>query len=328
MKNTTRIFTLSMAVATWCLLFVGAMVTSTNSGLSVPDWPTTFGQNMFLYPLSQMKGGVFFEHGHRLFASAIGFLALVNALFLGGRVREPLLRWTSYFALFLVIFQGVLGGITVRMKLPMWVSASHGGTAQLFFLTTILIAVLASQSWGNPLPGQRLKPAGFAWADPKVKALLVFLCLGYAQIWFGALMRHSYAGLAIPTFPMAFGGWIPSFWNFGMVMHFIHTRIMPILLTGALVWIFRMTWSVSIPQVKWGSRMLSGLFAIQILLGATVIWSFKAPLIASLHLAIGAAVLGCAFYMLLFSGRFSQSVPGTRREAAFPASQPIEGVPA
>jgi cytochrome c oxidase assembly protein subunit 15 len=214
------------------------------------------------------------------------------------------------------------------MKLPMWVSASHGGTAQLFFLTTIAIAVLASRAWERSPARSQQNGNAFQWSDPKVKALLIFLAMGYAQIWFGALMRHSYAGLAIPTFPMAFGGWVPSFWNFGLAMHFIHTRIMPVLLTAGMLWILRMTWSAAIPQVKWGSRVLSSLFALQVLLGATVIWSFKAPLIASLHLALGAAVMGCAFFMFLFAGRFSLPGNRTMRETTFSVSNPVEGVPA
>ncbi len=296
MQAATRIFTTAMMIATWCLLFVGAMVTSTNSGLSVPDWPTTFGQNMFLYPLSQMKGGILFEHGHRLFASAVGFLALVNAIFLGGRASSRAMRWASYFALFLVIAQGVLGGMTVRMKLPIWVSSSHAGMAQLFFLNTVLLAVMASRTWASQ---QRAINWGRIMSVPGARALSILLILGYLQICIGAVMRHSYAGLAIPTFPLAFGGILPTFWNFGMVVHFIHTRIMPIALTLVLAYSLKSLWPSPISHVRNAMRTLAALFTAQIFLGAMVIWSFKAPILASLHLALGAAVMGTLFYALL-----------------------------
>ena len=115
-------------------------MTSTYSGLSVPDWPTTFGQNMFTFPPSMMKGGIFYEHGHRLFASLVGFLTIGNSLALWIWDRRRWLQWTGVFALLLVIVQGVLGGMTVRYKLPMPVSAAHACVAELFLCITVLMA--------------------------------------------------------------------------------------------------------------------------------------------------------------------------------------------
>ena len=129
-----------LAALTLCLLFVGAMVTSTNSGLSVPDWPTTFGQNMFAYPLSQMRGGVVYEHSHRLFASAVGMLTVLLAV--ATWIWEPR-RWVrglTFAALGLVCLQGLFGGLTVRMKLPVAVSSAHAGIAELFFCCTVWLA--------------------------------------------------------------------------------------------------------------------------------------------------------------------------------------------
>lgn len=312
----TFFFACLMVGATWCLLFVGAMVTSTNSGLAVPDWPTTYGQNMFLYPLSEMKGGIFYEHGHRLFASLIGFLALVNAVLLGGR-RPGAIRWLSFAALLLVVVQGVLGGLTVRMKLPMPVSAAHGGTAQLFFLSTLLLATWASQSWKNSA-----RPLRFDWAAPGVKASLAFLVAGYAQILVGAVMRHSYAGLAIPTFPLAFGGWIPTFWNFGLVTHFIHTRILPLALVIFLLAALKPTWNAKARLIRFSSRLLALLFLLQVTLGASVIWTHKTPLIASLHLATGAALLACALFLMLWAGRLGQAAHPAA--AALPQEMPAQ----
>jgi heme a synthase len=301
-RPATHLFSILLMFSTWCLLFVGAMVTSTNSGLSVPDWPTTFGQNMFLYPLSQMKGGIFFEHGHRLFASVVGLLALINALFLGGRNARKAVCWLSYGALLLVIVQGLFGGLTVRMKLPMLVSSAHGGLAQAFFLVTVTLSLITSKSWVLSNEDKR-----FNFSGPGVIPALILLVTGYSQLLIGAMMRHSYAGLAIPTFPKAFGAWIPDFWNFGLATHFIHTRIMPLILTGLLIWLLQGIWFSPHSVIRRGSRMVAVVFLLQISLGASVIWSAKAPLIASLHLTMGAALLGCILFVAFWGSRLKSA---------------------
>ena len=184
-----------LCVLTLCLLFVGAMVTSTNSGLSVPDWPTTFGQNMYAYPLSQMKGGVVYEHSHRLFASAIGLLTIL--LTLSVWIWEPR-RWIrklSLTALVLVCLQGLLGGLTVKFKLPVAVSSMHAGVGELFFCVVIWMAAATSTTW-------KKSPA---WkSHPISQGAFALMALVFTQIIICAIMRHSYAGLAIPTFPKAF----------------------------------------------------------------------------------------------------------------------------
>src|SRR5689334_116270 len=125
-------YAVALSVCTYLLLFAGGMVTSTNSGLAVPDWPTTFGHNMFMFPPSMMKGGIFYEHGHRLFASLVGLLTIGLCVAAWVRDRRAWFRLTAGAALLLVIAQGVLGGITVRHKLPMPVSAAHACTAEMF----------------------------------------------------------------------------------------------------------------------------------------------------------------------------------------------------
>src|SRR5512139_2716975 len=102
---------LTTATATLLLIFVGGVVTNTGSGLAVPDWPTTFGYNMFLYPWSKMIGGIFFEHSHRLVASTVGLLTIALALAFWFYEQRRWLRWLGIAALALVIAQGVLGGL-------------------------------------------------------------------------------------------------------------------------------------------------------------------------------------------------------------------------
>src|SRR5574337_685382 len=106
-------FAMLTAASTLMLIFVGGLVTNTGAGLAVPDWPTTFGYNMFLYPWSQMVGGIFYEHSHRLIGSTVGLLTLTLAFVLW--VKEParLPRWLGVAAVGAVIVQGVLGGLRV-----------------------------------------------------------------------------------------------------------------------------------------------------------------------------------------------------------------------
>jgi heme a synthase len=288
----------ALSVLTLVLLFIGGMVTSTNSGLAVPDWPTTFGQNMFTFPPSMMKGGIFYEHGHRLAASLVGFLTIGNCLALWIWDSRRWLRWTGSLALLLVIVQGVLGGITVHYKLPMPISAAHACVAELFLCLTVLMAFATSRLWIRT--GARSNP----WSTVQTLSL-VFWILVFLQIMVGAVMRHSFAGLAIPTFPMAFGQFIPPFWSFGIALNFIHTRLGSSLLVvvGTLL-ICKVVFSAQQARL---SRVVAGLLGVllllQCLLGMLAIWSGKAPVPATIHLAAGALVFATGFLLFLAVSR-------------------------
>ena len=135
-------YAILLAVCTLLLVAAGASVTSNQAGLSVPDWPLSYGKVM-----PEMKGGVIYEHGHRMIASLVGFLTVIMAVWLW-RVENR--RWMGYLglgALGAVIVQGVLGGMTVKYMLPKPVSISHACLAQLFFSTTVAIAIFTSPSW-------------------------------------------------------------------------------------------------------------------------------------------------------------------------------------
>lgn len=175
--------------ATVFLLFVGALVTSKGVGLAVPDWPTTFGHNMFLFPWARMVGGVFYEHSHRLVASAVGFLTLLLAVFLWLREPRRWVQWLGSLALILVILQGVIGGFRV-IFVEQWFAVVHAGLAQVFFGLTIALALLTSNKWQNTRP--TVIVAGAA----KVQRLcLMTMALIYFQAMLGALIRHT--GMAI-----------------------------------------------------------------------------------------------------------------------------------
>src|SRR5262245_13491626 len=127
--------------ATLLLICAGGQVKSHEAGLSVPDWPTTFGQNMFTYPPSKWTGGVLWEHSHRLIAASVGFLTIGLTVWLWIAERRRWVCWLGTAALAAVILQGVLGGLTVIYKLPAPISVAHGLLAQSFFCIVVGIAV-------------------------------------------------------------------------------------------------------------------------------------------------------------------------------------------
>lgn len=179
------------AATTMVLILMGGLVTNTGSALAVPDWPTTFGYNMFTYPPSQWVGGVFYEHSHRLLGSLVGMLtiALVVAVW-----RSESRRWVRRLALVAllgVIAQGVLGGLRVVL-LEHGLAIVHGCVAQAFFGLIVSLSVITSPVWHElaerPLPvaGERLR----------IVALITPL-LVYLQIVFGALLTHTGTQLAV-----------------------------------------------------------------------------------------------------------------------------------
>ena len=299
-RATQHLYCVALAFFTFLLLFAGGMVTSTNSGLSVPDWPTTFGKNMFLFPPSMMKGGIFYEHGHRLFASLVGLLTLINCAAFWIWDKRNWLRWTGVVAIVLVIIQGVLGGLTVKFKLPMVVSVAHACTAELFFMLTLFMAFVSSKSFST------IGPNHFRLKHREQIFSLLFCLFIFVQILVGAVMRHSYAGLAIPTFPMAFGQIVPPFWNFGIVVHFLHTRIgAPLLVLSGLVTIISVLISPRSDQTTKGlASFLARALLVQCLLGMITVWSGKAPIPTTFHLSIGALVFGTGFLIFLITSTY------------------------
>ena len=135
-----------LACATFPLLFIGGLVTSKGAGLAVPDWPTTFGYNMFLYPWSKMVGNIFYEHSHRLVASGVGLLTIALTLALWFHERRHWLRRLGYAALLLVILQGVVGGLRVVL-LENTLAIVHAAFAQAFFALTVSLAIFTSPDW-------------------------------------------------------------------------------------------------------------------------------------------------------------------------------------
>ena len=176
---------LILAVATLPLLFIGGLVTSKGAGLAVPDWPTTFGYNMFLYPWAKMVGDVFYEHSHRLIASAVGLLTVALALVLWLRERRSWLRWLGVAALLLVIVQGVIGGLRVIL-LQNALAMVHAALAQAFFAVAVSLAIFTSMEWRGEAVDKPIGDGG------RLARLCAFTSgLIYVQAIFGAVLRHT-----------------------------------------------------------------------------------------------------------------------------------------
>lgn len=301
-------FAVLVAASTFLLIFAGGLVTSTGSGLAVPDWPLSFGQ--FFPP---MQGGVLFEHGHRMIAAAVGFLTLVLAVWIWIREPRPVLRRLAGVALFAVVAQAVLGGVTVLLKLPIWVSVSHACVAQAFFCMVILLAVFTGRG--------RSSSAGITTAgrgDPwMVRMAVLTTGVIFLQLLLGAIVRHMGSGLAIPDFPLAFGRLIPPLRTAGVAVHFLHRA-------GALIvtLCFAITAVALFRRHRRNMRMVRPallclvLLALQIGLGASIIWLQRPVIPTTAHVAVGAGLLSASLVLTIRAFQLNSPAAGDRGEIA------------
>lgn len=272
-------FAVFTSVMTFLLLCAGALVTSTGSGLAVPDWPLSYGQ--FFPP---MVGGVLFEHGHRLVAGTVALLTAGQAVMLWVTEPRPWVRRLGVVAVFMVLAQALLGGMTVLFRLPVAVSVAHACLAQLFFSVTVILALVTSRRWLGPMIP----------AHPSSTSKLPWLCLAlsfviFLQLLMGAIMRHTGSGLAIPDFPTAFGGVFPPQYTFPIAIHFAH-RVGALFVVILTVWIATRVLSRFSEQFELviASGLVVAAAAFQVMLGASVIWLKRPVPLTTAHLAIGA----------------------------------------
>ena len=174
-------FAYLVACATFFLIIAGALVTSNDAGLATEDWPLSNGQ---FFP--EMVGNLFWEHGHRMVATTVGMLTIALLIYIHAKEKRQWVRRLGVFALLAVIAQGLLGGLTVKLMLPLAVSTAHATLAQLFFCVTVSLAVFTSRSWmeARPLP------------EEKGTLPLRYLCTAalvtiFLQLIIGATLRHS-----------------------------------------------------------------------------------------------------------------------------------------
>jgi heme a synthase len=312
-------FSQFLAACTVVLLLAGSLVTSTDSGLSVPDWPTSYGWSMFTFPPSMWVGGVRFEHTHRLIASTVGFFTIVLAAWLWRVDPRRWMKRLGVAALAAVIAQGLLGGLTVLLFLPAPVSIAHAGLAEIFFCMTVAIALFTSPGWlnsghhtvevanisDNPRGAPPSRAGALAsLAEPMALRRLATTttALIYIQILLGATMRHTGAGLAIPDFPLMFGGLIPSHWDAKIAIHFAH-RVGALVVTlaiaataGHILYHHRDRRELTRPAL-----LIGFLVCVQIALGALTVLSQRDVAINSAHVVCGAVVLATSLVLTLRS---------------------------
>ncbi|MEM9445185.1 MAG: COX15/CtaA family protein [Verrucomicrobiota bacterium] len=302
-------FSIFTAISTLFLICLGGQVTSKEAGMAVPDWPTTFGESMFLYPLSKMVGGVFWEHSHRLVASAVGLFTLILAYWVMIKERRKSLKIMVCIAVVSVIIQGLLGGLRVVLVLPE-IGIFHAALAQSFFCLVTCIAVMTSRYWINKSQRQDIQPLPFNISKFTLGLTLVI----FLQLMIGAVLRHEHAGLSIPDFPLHYGkvippldpGYLETLNDFRneilhmpptstaqIFLHFIHRLVaysIIALFIGSYIWLATRHASSFRPFRKpitiWG-----GLIFFQAALGIATVLTLKAAEVATLHVANGATIL-------------------------------------
>src|SRR5437868_3006373 len=175
-------FAILVACATFFLIIAGALVTSNDAGLATSDWPLSNGQ-----VCPKMVGNLFWEHGHRMVATVVGILTIVLAVYVQLRESRPWVKRLGWSALGAVVAQGLLGGLTVKLNLPLIVSAAHATLAQLFFLITVSLAVFTSRGWLETQSLAIEHDDGASLRPMCVASLAVIL----TQLVLGATLRHS-----------------------------------------------------------------------------------------------------------------------------------------
>ncbi len=271
--------------ATFPLLFIGGLVTSKGAGLAVPDWPTTFGYNMFLYPWSKMVGNIFYEHSHRLVASAVGLLTVALTLAFWLQERRPWLRRLGVAALLLVILQGVIGGLRVVL-LEHTLAIVHAAFAQAFFALTVSLAIFTSAEW----TGEPKDKLGID--DGRLRRLCAATTgLIYLQAIFGAVVRHT-------------GERVDAHLFFAVV---VTIHVIFILLRV-------MRFHRNLPTLTWPAFLLGALLLLQLTLGVgSYFGKFTSMLrlangtlviLATTHLVVGALMLATSLLLTLRVYRF------------------------
>src|SRR5438067_10403200 len=330
-------FTWFICVAALFLICSGGMVTSKNVGLAVPDWPTTFGYNMFLCPVSKWVGGILFEHTHRLMGSLVGFLSIILAAWLWLREERRWVRNLGMVALLGVILQGILGGLRVTMMKDE-IGIFHACVAQAFLGLLVFIALVTTKFW-PALAAQPLDLRKFA--PVKILAVAITIAI-YAQLGLGATMRHQHRDLSILDFPTANGAWMPdtsatalakiNAWRdgqglsavtaFQIWLQIVHRFLALVIATAIIAFCLRvLREALGFIALKRLSILWVVLVTCQIVLGAWTIWSNKAADVATAHVALGAIMLSFGVSISAIRWRMlAVSLHGTPGVRALPIS--------
>jgi cytochrome c oxidase assembly protein subunit 15 len=314
------------------------MVTSKNVGLAVPDWPTTFGYNMFLFPVSKWVGGILFEHTHRLMGSLVGLLTIILAVWLWLSEVPRWVRNLGVLALAGVILQGILGGLRVTMMKDE-IGIFHACVAQAFLGLLVVIALVTTKFWRS-LANQGIDLQKIASIKMLVLAITIVI---YLQLGLGATMRHQHRDLAILDFPTANGAWIPdtsaaalaqvNAWRdarglsdvtaFQIWLQMVHRFLAVIIAVAVIAFAVRVLRDAPrSAALRRLSLLWVALVICQIALGAWTIWSNKAADVATAHVALGAVMLSFGVSISAICWRISQGEVGRTRPAGAPQRVP------
>lgn len=292
------------------LIMLGAFTTSIGAGMVFLDWPLSNGS---LNPDGWLSDIMMFaEHSHRLSAGLMAFITIAIWLVIWAREDRAWVRNLALFAVVLVFTQALVGGLrvlfdhlhieSIATSVGRLFAMAHAGLAQVYVCTLLAIAMVLSRRWIN-WKGDAVSTNIAQWSRWCVGLLLL-------QLAVAAVMRHSYAGLAIPTFPMSTpeGNLLPPIWNFQVGIHFAH-RVMALVLTVALGRFIYAIWRDSRvgAGLKFTAGAIAGLLVVQIALGASAIWMTRDPYITTAHVLIGACLLAATFAAAVWSNRKSIS---------------------
>ena len=324
------------ACATFPLIFMGGLVTSHGAGMSVPDWPNSYGYNMFLFPPKYWVGGILYEHTHRLMGTVVGFLSIVLAIYTW-KVEKR--KWVANLALAVlaaVILQGVLGGLRVVL-VKLHLAIIHACFAQAFFCLSALMAMVSSRWWMESTPTH--------WRSRLTMLGLIATAAIYIQLILGALMRHNEAGLAIPDFPASYGKVLPptnsteltavNDWRAWSAEPALNNRV-----TLAQIWLHfaHRAWAIVVAVMVIGfvitatrhsnelvhrpASVLAILLLVQFALGILTVLTRKPADLATAHVAVGALVLLSTFTITVRAMRLG-NIQTESDEQLMPRSTPV-----
>lgn len=311
------------------LVTLGAFTTSIGAGMIFPDWPLSNGS---LNPAGWLGNvAMFAEHSHRLSAGLMTLITLAIAVAIWRSEERRWLRRLAIVAVVLIFVQAFVGGLRVLLEkhqvemietsVGRLFAMAHACLAQIFVCTLAALAASCSRSWVEPSARNN------SGSSATLKKLGVACCaLLLLQLAIAAVMRHSFAGLAIPTFPQSTpeGGWLPAIWNFRVGIHFAH-RITAVVLTVAIVWfssaLLRTTWLSA--RMKNGAVLLLVLLVAQVALGAAVVLTSRQVHTTTAHVIVGASLLASTFLITWFLHRDVIEARATASKTAPHDSLPV-----
>ncbi|MFN0012674.1 MAG: COX15/CtaA family protein [Phycisphaerales bacterium] len=288
------------AVGILPLLFIGALVTSTQSGMAVPDWPTSFSANMFLYPLKAMTGGIYYEHAHRLFGSLVGLTVLVLTLYVWLADRRGWVRFLATAVFLSVCLQGLIGGIRVTGNSTL-LAMVHGIFAQLIFAATCALSATLSTSFKAAAP---VAPGASPVRLRGISTALLVCTI--VQLGFGAATRH---------FPPPDRGW------HSVISHIVFALVVTTLaiVVAARGKRLRSSPPAAEPAAALLARLAGGLLhgiGLQLLLGVAALWAvlvygkqqpphWADVLLTTLHQLNGAVLLALCVLVFVWARRLA-----------------------